>query len=432
METCYFDVRPLVVRADHETEIKIHPLFEHSAFKKDDRFVIRYVRDDGGRPDGSVEPWAGFTEIPFERDDTSLRVRYRFQGEAEHTLRLVAIGDKEQERVVADFHIYSLADDLFALRPFKGDFHIHSFCSDGLESPTYVAASARKVGMDFMALTDHRKYEPSLQAIAAMKTFETDLRCYPGEEVHAPDNPVHIVNFGGSFSVNAIFQNDEAKFRSEAAYYEKDLPGDLHPSIRYQIAASEWVFDQIRKGGGIGIYAHPYWRPIERYYVHSQVNETIIDRQKYDALEVIGGFYRHQLEGNQLAVARYQEERTKGKRITVVGVSDAHGCDRDLFGWYYTIIFATSVEFRDLADGIRNLHSIAVEAVPGEFPRLIGSFRLVKFAYFLLREFYPRHDKLCREEGELILASMAGDPTAKERLAMLKGRVPALLHQYWA
>jgi hypothetical protein len=265
-----------------------------------------------------------------------------------------------------------------------------------------------------------------------MKQFETDLRCYPGEEVHAPDNPVHIINFGGSFSVNAIFRNDEAKFRSEAASYEKDLPKDLHSSIRYQIAASEWAFDQIRQGGGVSIYCHPYWRPIERYYVHSQVNETIMDRQKYDALEVIGGFYRNELESNQLAVSRYQEERAKGKRIPVIGVSDAHGCDRDLFGWYYTIIFAKSVEFRDLAKGIGELNSVAVEAVPGEFPRLIGSFRQVKFAYFLLREFFPRHDKLCREEGELILASMAGDPTAKERLAMLKGRVPALLHQYWA
>jgi hypothetical protein len=49
-----------------------------------------------------------------------------------------------------------------------------------------------------------------------------------------------------------------------------------------------------------------------------------------------------------------------------------------------------------------------------------------------MREYFPLHDKLCREEGELILDSLAGDVTAKDRLALLKGRVPALLKKYWA
>ena len=428
----YFDVWPKVVRADQKTEITIKPLFEHSKFKAKNRIVVRYVRDDGNLPDGSCAPWAGFAEVPFRRDGDLLRIEHFFEGEYEHAFQVVAIDAENRENVLGTFCLYSLADDLFALRPFKGDFHLHSYCSDGKESPAYVAASTRKVGMDFMALTDHYKYEPSLEAIAMMKEFETDLRCYPGEEVHGPDNPVHIVNFGGSFSVNEIFRADEKAFRAEVAKYEEDLPADLHPSLRYQIAASEWAFDRIRASGGLSIYCHLYWKPYERYYVHSRVNDTIIDRQRYDALEVIGGFYRHQMEGNALAISRYCEARSKGKQIPVVGVSDSHGCDRDLFGWYYTIVLARSVDFKDLAEGIKSLNSVAVEAVPGEFPRLIGTFRQVRYAYFLMREYFPLHDKLCREEGELILDSLAGDGTAKKRLAMLKGRVPALLEKYWA
>jgi hypothetical protein len=432
MDRCYFDVWPKVVRADRETEIKVRPRFDHVAFKAQERIVVKYVRDDGGLRDGGCAPWGGFTEIPFRREGDLLRITQLFEGECEHAFQVVAFDAENRERTVVTFYIYSLADDLFVLRPFKGDFHIHSFRSDGLESPAYVAASARKVGMDFMALTDHHQYEPSLEAIASMKGFETDLRCYPGEEVHGPDNPVHIVNFGGSFSVNELFQKDESAFRAEVGRYEEALPGDLHPSLRYQIAASEWAFDQIRKGGGISIYCHPYWRPLERYYVHSKVNDVIMDRQRFDALEVIGGFYRHQMESNALAVSRYHEDRSKGKHIPVVGVSDAHGCDRDLFGWYYTIVLARSVEFRDLAGGITGLNSVAVEAVPGEFPRLIGTFRQVRYVYFLMREYFPMHDKLCCEEGELILGSMGGDTTAGKRLAVLKGRVPSLLQKYWA
>lgn len=429
MERDYFDVWPRVVRAGKETQITIRPLFEHSDFKPDRRYGVKYVRDDGNLKDGSH---GRLVEIPFERDQELIRIRFVFQGECEHTIQVISTDTDNREEVVGTFHLYSLAEDLFDLRPFKGDFHIHSYYSDGVESPAYVAASARRVGMDFMALTDHRKYEPSLEAIAAMKEFQTDLRCYPGEEVHGPDNPVHIVNFGGSFSVNQLFRDDEKKFRSEAARYEDGLPRDIHPSLRYQIAASEWAFDQIRKGGGLSIYCHPYWRPDERYYVHSHVNDLLMARQRFDALEVIGGFFRHQMESNALAVSRYYEERSQGKKIPVVGVSDAHGCDRDLFGWYYTLVLAKSVEFGDLSRGIRELNSVAVEAVPGEFPRLIGTFRQVRYGYFLMREFFPMHDKLCREEGEMILASLAGDPTAKGRLAAVKGRVPALLTKYWA
>ena len=432
MDRCYFDVWPIVVPADRETEITISPRFQHSAFRAEDRLSVKYVRDDGGLSDGGCEPWVAFSEVPFERDGGRLRVRHFFSGECEHTFRVTGIDGDGGEKVVGNFHIYSLEKDLLALRPFKGDFHIHSCCSDGLESPAYVAASCRKAGMDFMALTDHHHYEPSLEAIAAMEALGTDMRCYPGEEVHAPDSAVHVVNFGGSFSLNEIFRTEKGRFWAEVANYEKGLPQELHPSLRHQIAAAEWSFDQIRKGGGVSIYCHPYWRPEERYYVHSAVNNIIIGRQRFDALEVIGGFYRHQMEANALAVAHYQEERSKGKKIPVVGVSDAHGCDRDLFGWYYTIILAGTVEFKDLSAAIASLNSVAVEAVPGEFPRLVGPFRLVRYVYFLMREYFPLHDRLCREEGELILDSMGGDATAAARLALLQGRVPALLDKYWA
>lgn len=431
MDSSYFDIWPKVVRADRETTITIKPLFRHSEFKSGEQLKVRYVRDDGNVDGGGCEPWVAFTEIPFEQDGGMLRIKHFFAGENEHTFRLVAVDQEQKEKLIANLHVFSLKADLFELRPFKGDFHLHSFCSDGLESPAYVAASTRKVGMDFMALTDHHRYEPSLEAIAAMEKLPTDLRCYPGEEVHCPNSPVHVVNFGGAFSLNNIFRNDEERFRTETSVYEEKLSSDIHPSLRYQIAAAEWSFDQIRSGGGVSIYCHPYWRPEERYYVHSKVNDTIIDRQRFDALEVIGGFYRHQMESNALAVAHYQEARAKGQKIPVVGVSDSHGCDRDLFGWYYTVVLAHSVEFKDIAEGISSLNSVAVEAVEGEFPRVVGPFRQVRYIYFLLREYFPLHDKLCREEGGALLDVLSGDTTAEKRLAGLKGRVPALLDKYW-
>ena len=87
---------------------------------------------------------------------------------------------------------------------------------------------------------------------------------------------------------------------------------------------------------------------------------------------------------NTLQVARYYEERAKSNEIPIVGVSDAHGCETgSLFGWYYTIVFSPTLEHADLVTSIKDLFSVAVEAIPGESVRAYGPFRLVKYALFL-------------------------------------------------
>ena len=116
-----------------------------------------------------------------------------------------------------------------------------------------------------------------------------------------------------------------------------------------------------------------------------------------------------------------------------MGVSDAHGCERgELFGWYFTIVFSPSPRLDDLAASIRDLCSVAVEALPGAPVRVHGPMRLVKFAHFLLREYFPSHDALCREEGEAMLAHLAGDGGARDALASLQGRTLGLHRRLWA
>ncbi|OGV52268.1 MAG: hypothetical protein A2017_00720 [Lentisphaerae bacterium GWF2_44_16] len=80
---------------------------------------------------------------------------------------------------------------------------------------------------------------------------------------------------------------------------------------------------------------------------------------------------------------------------------------------------------------IRSFHSVAVKAMPKGFPSVIGPHRLVKYVHFLLREFYPRHDKLCRIEGELLLEHLAGDKDALTQLAARDGKVEAFLASCW-
>ena len=331
---------------------------------------------------------------------------------------------------IATFAVYALRDDLQRLIPLKGDFHMHSNCSDGLENPEYVAAACRRHGMDFMALTDHRRYAPSLIAMKAMKEFGCDMLCCPGEEVHLPDNPVHIINFGGSASVNELASGDEEKYRAEVAEYQKNIPESYDSFTRFQVAASEWAFDRIRESGGVSMFCHPFWRPRHHNYIGEDVIDLLLEHNRFDVLEAIGGFCRNDTEHNLLAMLRWQEEQAKGKVIPVAGVSDSHGSDGDLAGWYYTIVFAKQLAFESIAEAIRSNNCVAVHDIPGTYPLVVGPFRLTRLAYFLLREFYPEHDELCRIEGEIMRRGLAGEePDVHEGMMHRHGSVSRFMER---
>ena len=198
----YFDISPLVFPADKEAEIKVKPLFEQVDFRFAGKVRIDYTPMLYPKEGQESLIWGEGLPVAFKLDDDGLVIYQFLAGEQEHGFAVYVTNPDGKEDIWLRFNVYSLNDDLLALRPYKGDFHIHSNQSDGRESPEYVTASCRKVGYDFMTLTDHHKYAPSLRAVKFAESLPTGLKSFPGEEVHLPDNPVHIVNFGGSFSVN--------------------------------------------------------------------------------------------------------------------------------------------------------------------------------------------------------------------------------------
>ncbi len=73
-----------------------------------------------------------------------LRVTYTFITEAEYFVRVF---EKDRNKHFLQLSVYALAEDLYALRPLKGDFHVHSCRSDGKEYPALVAANYREAGL---------------------------------------------------------------------------------------------------------------------------------------------------------------------------------------------------------------------------------------------------------------------------------------------
>ncbi|MCJ7738286.1 MAG: hypothetical protein MUQ10_13405, partial [Anaerolineae bacterium] len=360
----------------------------------------------------------------------SLRFDHVFPVEQEYSVA-IGLANSADVRQIAELRLFALDDDLLGRRPFKGDLHLHSNRSDGVESPAYVVGASRRIGLDFTTVTDHFQYDPSLEAMRAFGSIDTDLRIYPGEEVHPPGNSTHMINFGGRFSINALF--DSGAYREEVDALGDRLTGFPDWADRYPYASCLWCCDKIREAGGLAVLCHPSWVYRGRYDVPQYLVDLLFEHQPFDALELVGGYHPFELESNALQIARYHDERAQGRRIPIVGASDSHGCEEgELFGWYYTVVFAPSLELSDLIESVKDLYSVAVEDLPGQPPRAFGPFRLVRYAQYLLREVFPLHDELCVEEGRLMLAYLAGDTQAAEALRLLCGRTAALYDHLWS
>jgi hypothetical protein len=426
----FFDVVPKIVPANAESSVELIPLFDHVRFKENCKYELSYTPVDQRAVKSG---WAPNKKVPVTPENGRCTFKMFFEGEQEHILIIEEIAP-DKRRTLCEVHLFSLEPDLLKLRPFKGDFHMHSNFSDGVESPAYVAGACRRAGLDFMALTDHRFYASSIEAQEKYKDVPIDLRIYPGEEVHGPGNPVHIVSFGAKAGISEFYQ-DEAAYRAEVNALEKTLPEMSEGVDRFQYASCVYLFNKIRELGGMGMFAHPYWMAGQSYYISEALRTYLFDQQPFDALELISGMGAGELyecDTNALQVARYQEERMKGKKIPICGISDTHGIEQsDTFGRNYTVCFAPSADLPDLIASIKDLNSVAVETFKGDLPRAYGPFRLVKYTLFLLREVFPRHDEMCFDEGRLMIAFTSGDKKAKKSLHRLQGQVGCYYGHLW-
>lgn len=423
----FYDIYPKVVPANKTVTIYIRPLYEHVRFEDNAEYEVLYYPMERVSPYGEYQ--YQLPELVTVRNGV-LEIEQFFSGEQEHML---VINDLDEKMEPLRIRIYSVEEDLFARRPFKGDLHTHSYYSDGEESPAFVAASCRRIGMDFMAVTDHHQYEPSLEAADRFKDVDIDLLICAGEEVHLPDNPVHILNFGGKSSINQFVREHEEDYYLQVKARQNKLDDIEDEDTRFQLASCQWGFERIRNVAGLAIFCHPFWEVWTGYYVSRTVIDYLMEHKLFDAVEILGGFYSHEEYANRLQIARYQEERCRGREIPIIGVSDAHGCTNGrLFGWFHTVVFAEEQTQESIIKSIKDLYSVAVATLPGEHERAYGPYRLVKYTQFLLREVFPLHDRLCQREGEQMFAWLANDKRAPRQLSIMQGQTLSLYNRLWA
>ncbi|MBE5782270.1 MAG: hypothetical protein E7329_03020 [Clostridiales bacterium] len=452
-----YDVYPKVFRCGKKTEFHIRPLGGRVEFVPGEKYNLVICALEQGSPE-QFPCTADFKKFEITANEMGgFDFEHTFESEQQYFLRFL---DQEGKRI-NQFPVYAVEDDLAARYPFIGDLHMHTNRSDGRQIPSVVAANYRRHGYDFMVISDHRRYWPSLEAIVAYKDVPLEFNIVPGEEVHMPPvgnmlNAVHIVNFGGEYSVNALTEGDaiaekgtDPKYRSlygecpdfmpkeEYDQMMRDLmaKADLPEGIdAYPAVCCKWIFDHIRKANGLGIFAHPTWIA-NVLHVPEKFTDYLMETQPFDAFEVLGG--ERYFEQNGYQTVRYYEDRAKGRRYPIVGSTDSHNSYESSPGSLIcsTIIFAPENERKALIASVKDFYSVAVDTISPEF-RLVGENRLVRYGCFLLKNYFPIHDAACIEEGRLMKLYATGTEDekaeAKALLTAMHGRIGRLQKKYFA
>ncbi len=445
-ELYYFEITPICFLTNREVSFRIRALNGKYSFAAGKKYTIKIL-------EVSVAQESRFSGSGCTRE-------CRAEADENGVINLAASCEREGmyfvkiydgDVCICTLRVYALDSDMKGLYPYRGDFHMHTCRSDGNEDPFTVAGNYREAGYDFTIISDHGRYYPSLQAREKFRIGPddsspiTDMLIIPGEEVHLPLNDVHYINCGGRFSVNALVTpNANQEFAGDSAAW-RSLNGECPPTVtredfiemireraekidrpleseRLSMAVSEWIYEKVTEGKGLGIFPHPYWL-CETMQLSEDYVYYFYKRKPFDAFEVLGGenYYQH----NGFQTSFYYENRENGLKYPVVGSTDSHGStgmNRNSL-ICSTIVFSSGNTTSEIIDAVKKGRSVAVDTISAEY-RLVGDFRYVKYASFLMEEWYPLHDRLCIPQGVYMREFADGNPDAESILVSLKGQVP--------
>ena len=438
-DVAMFDIYPRVVPVGREVTFTLQALDPH--YLQDYACTLSVYGINGG-PKRPL-----MTDIPCEplrAPQSGFRFSLTLPTEQEY---LIFINFPDKQRSKKCVSVYALEDDLLARQPLAGDFHAHTFYSDGKEGPAFVAAEYRKNGFDFATVTDHRRMASSHLGVKALEGLDTPFVLYHGEEVHPHAIHQHVVNFASDNSANEFalrektletWGNTDASPEWEAEIERvkatlTDLPEDVE---RTEVASAMIVSKIIREGGGMAILAHPHWL----WPVHNVADPTtryMLKAGIFDALELVGGM---RWDEQQTQIAFYEQLCAEGINIPVVGSSDMHSClnhpapadQVHYFTEERTVVFAKSNTREDIIQAVKDGYSTTIYMPVGNYPQICGgSYRMKCYANFLMREYFPRHEARCFTEGCLMHDYLAGVVGAKEQLEALAAYNKALESRYF-
>jgi predicted metal-dependent phosphoesterase TrpH len=405
-----YEVFPKVVSHGSETEISVRGLFPESSFAISTQYKVRLSSkvNKGDQQEFEVKP-----------NEETVRFSPRFDTKGEYEFDIFS--PDIRHRPILTGHIFAIDEEIMGYKPFKGDMHIHTFYSDGKQSPIYMAAKGKSLGLDFLSITDHHKYHSSLEAIREANKIGLDMLIVRGEEISSREACGHVVSLNANSSV-ADYRDDSTRYDAEVAriaeeFRNTELVDGLTPE---HYAHAVWTIRKVRDFGGFAVIAHPYWVSSGRFDLDRRVYEQLLNDQLYDAIELFGDV---EFEDNMLSLVRYAAELHSGKTPPIIGNSDTHRADRHTYGGYWTMVFADELTTDSILSAISDGRSVACQRCPGNGLIAFGPFHLVEYTYFLHREFFPIHDRICEIQGMLFLRMLEGKKIPHDGLNSLKSEL---------
>ncbi len=444
-----YHITPRVLKADEMQTVSVKGLDSSCRFIDGVDYVITVTQKDGWEYDEekafkSIGRKCTSTYICRSKDGV-LSFEHYFAGEGEWKVNIARAENQTHvpEHLVKygwkwkinellegfDFHVYSLYEDLYCKRPYKGDLHIHTCASDGNESPEMTAAQYRKYGFDFISVTDHFTMQPSLELIEKLRDVPTGIKVFPGEEIHPiVGAQFHVVNVGAHSSVNKIIEENPEKVQEEVREVAQviNLPSLID---RTEIAWYTWINDKIHASGGINVYPHPFWVPRDAYSVRSELSKYILENGLCDVYEILGGTDKRH---NRLQVALYNEMLLKGIDLPIVASSDSHGSTESgvaHFNDVWSVVFSEDKE-RILENALGGMSTAVDNMTPGD-KNVYGKLRLCEYTWFLLENYYPQRDELCIAAGQALLRYVQGDESQIPLIELLEAEIAKFDHAFF-
>lgn len=392
-----YAIFPAVVKVGEESKMTIVATERSFLFVENAEYVLDIVGVDTDVIDYHSSEVNNRTTIGVVAHGGYATFSYMFDEEMEYVISL-----RKDGKLVQDLNVYAVEEDLYSLTPLRGDFHSHSYRSDGLRDAVAHAGHYREQGYDFVALTDHNRYFPGGEADEVFAGVNTGFARVLGEEVHCPGSVVHIVHVGGKESIAERYVLDKSgTYDSEIAEYESKVPSSVPEKYKAKYARAKWACDAIHSVGGLAIFAHPYWRlSVKCYNVCDELSEILLKSGMFDAYELVGGMG---CSGVNTSVSHWAQMRVEGLKIPVVGSSDVHKIEKSAdFPVHFTVCFAKKNDNDSIIEAVKNGYSVAVETADSGYNlqhRCYGEHRLVMYAQFLLHYYFPERMRIIEGEG---------------------------------
>ncbi len=414
----YYVVSPSVFPTGKKSRVEIVPAMSSRNFSPDKEYNVRIWPVEEEKALTEKEP-----DLVLHGDENG-RLSFEWTFEREEAYYILVDNVRwpfdDYHPNILFFEVYALDEELFSLRPLRGDFHMHSSRSDGWDDPSALAVSCREEGFDFICVTDHNRLMGSLESEEFAESVPTDLKVFKGEEVHYPYLNVHILHPLASGSVTEYYVKDLAACEKEVEAIRNTLPEDM--PFRDKTAMVKWVTDKIHELGDIAVFLHPFWEP-NVYNVATAWAPALYKSGMFDCYELIG--YQG-ARGNNFSVMLYNDMREEGVRLPILGDSDTHVPTGPRFGAMYTVALVKSFDREGLMEAIRSENTIPVEVIPGgerdDF-KTYGPYRKASYARFLVDRYFPRVKEIAAAEGKLMREYLlTKDPSVLEALKLMKGR----------